>query len=666
MRDDVSEPNGRGDFAMRRGPRRASLVALMICASFVVPVVSMVASAGTAAAAKAPKCTGATYTVVSGDSWSRIAQRAGVGMSALLAANGATIATVIVPGRVLCLPSGATAPAAPATTAPATTAPATTTTAPATTGTTAPAEAVSIRQFPVQGQCWFADTWQTPRGGGRLHEGIDLIAKAGLNVYAVDDGTLSKQFWDSPGSLSGNGWRLLRPDGTYFIYAHLSAFAPGLKVGSVVTAGQILGYVGKTGNAGSPHLHFEVHPNSGAPINPYPTIKAADACSVTAVPAQPGGVVPTPPPAAADTTVPAAPVTAPVAAPVTAPPATAPPVAVAPTGPGTLWQFVTPVLAFDSGGRKLAAGQTTTVRVDALNGVAAGTSDVMVRVSVRNMSNRGNVAVHSCAAGANGTTSLNFMPGRLSATTTEVAVSNGTVCLTASTAVDARVEVVGYLASDGVGLQPIAAKRALDTRSGAAIAAGGTKSASLKAMGVPAGTKAVTVTVTLLGAAAAGSIGIGACGGTPWILPFQAVQTQVFSAVARTTDSGLCVSATSSVHVVLDVTGAWTGSSLLATRPPARLFDSRATGALTTQVVQVPVSVPGATRAQFTVSVITAGLSGAVFMWNCAEPQPAASVVSTNADSIASATVSLNMTGGSVCMASTGSLHSVVDLVAAG
>jgi hypothetical protein len=79
------------------------------------------------------------------------------------------------------------------------------------------------------------------------------------------------------------------------------------------------------------------------------------------------------------------------------------------------------------------------------------------------------------------------------------------------------------------------------------------------------------------------------------------------------------------------------------------------------------VAVPaGTTRAQFTVSVITGALSGAVFLWNCAEPQPAASVVSTNADSIASATVSMNVTGGTVCMASTGSLHSVVDLAAAG
>jgi hypothetical protein len=307
------------------------------------------------------------------------------------------------------------------------------------------------------------------------------------------------------------------------------------------------------------------------------------------------------------------------------------------------------------------------VKVNTLAGVPATTPGVLVRLAVRNIANRGNVSVHSCAAGPNGTTSLNFMPGRLSATTAVVSVVDGSICLTASTGVDVKVEVIGYLAADGVGLQPITAKRALDTRSGAAIAAGGTRSASLKAMGVPAGSKAVTVTVTLLGAATAGSLGIGGCGGTPWILPFQGVQTQVFSAVLRTSDSGVCVSATAAVHVVLDVTGAWTGANVLAPTGAVRLFDSRATGPLTGTTFTVPVAVPaGTTRAQFTVSVITGALSGAVFLWNCAEPQPAASVVSTNADSIASATVSMNVTGGTVCMASTGSLHSVVDLAAAG
>ena len=223
-------------------------------------------------------CTGATYTVLSGDSWSRIAQKLGVGMSSLLAANGATTSTVIFPGRAVCVPAGATPP----TTTHHDNDPDRTPTAPTTTPPPPAPGSVTISQFPVQGQCWFADTWRAPRSGGRLHEGVDIIAKAGLYVYAVADGTLIKQSFDFPGSLSGNGWHLLRADGTYFFYAHLSAFAPGLKKGSTVKAGQIIGYVGKTGNAGSPHVHFEVHPLSGAAVNPYPIVKAIDACSTTA------------------------------------------------------------------------------------------------------------------------------------------------------------------------------------------------------------------------------------------------------------------------------------------------------------------------------------------------------------------------------------------------
>jgi murein DD-endopeptidase MepM/ murein hydrolase activator NlpD len=643
--------------------RRRATFALLVSAVVSLPVAAV---EGHATAAKAPACTGATYVALNGDSWSKIAQKTAVGMTALLAANKATAATVIFPGTMLCLPAGATT-AVPTTTAPATTAPTTTaptTTAPVAPPTAAPAEPVRIAQFPVLGLCFFGDTWAAARAGGRTHEGVDIIAKAGLYVYATDDGTLSKQYLEGQASLSGNGWRLLRADGTYMVYAHLSAFADGLKVGSSVKVGQVLGYVGMTGNAGSPHLHFEIHPGGGAAVNPYSIVKAVDGCKVTTVPPQPAGAPPvapappvTPPAAAPPATPPAVP-----APPATAPPATAP-VAAAPTE----WQFVNAVTAFDSGGKRLPVGQATAVKVNALAGVPATTPGVLVRLAVRNIANRGNVSVHSCATGPNGTTSLNFMPGRLSATTAVVGVVDGNICLTASTSVDVKVEVIGYLAVDGVGLQPITAKRALDTRSGAAIAAGGTRSASLKAMGVPAGSKAVTVTVTLLGAATAGSIGIGACGGTPWILPFQGVQTQVFSAVLRTSDSGVCVSATAPVHVVLDVTGAWTGANVIAPTGAARLFDSRATGPLTGTTFTVPVAVPaGTTRAQFTVSVITGALSGAVFLWNCGEPQPTASVVSTNADSIASATVSMNVTGGTVCMASTGSLHSVVDLAAAG
>ena len=73
-----------------------------------------------------------------------------------------------------------------------------------------------------------------------------------------------KQYVDYPGSLSGNGLRVSLPNGTYFTYLHMSAFAEGLGVGVPVKAGQLIGYVGMTGNAATPHLHFEVHPGGGA------------------------------------------------------------------------------------------------------------------------------------------------------------------------------------------------------------------------------------------------------------------------------------------------------------------------------------------------------------------------------------------------------------------
>jgi murein DD-endopeptidase MepM/ murein hydrolase activator NlpD len=144
------------------------------------------------------------------------------------------------------------------------------------------ANGITLAAFPVQGQCWFGDTWQAPRGGGRLHEGLDVIAPAGKQLYAVVDGVISKQYVDYPGALSGNGFRVSMPNGTYFTYLHMSSFAEGLGVGSPVRAGQVIGYVGATGNAATPHLHFEVHPSGGAAVNPYPLVKAVDACSNSA------------------------------------------------------------------------------------------------------------------------------------------------------------------------------------------------------------------------------------------------------------------------------------------------------------------------------------------------------------------------------------------------
>ncbi len=143
------------------------------------------------------------------------------------------------------------------------------------------ASGITIQAFPVQGACWFGDTWHAPRGGGRLHEGLDIIAAEGKQLYAVVDGTITKQYVDYPGALSGNGVRVSLPNGTYFTYLHMSAFADGIGVGVPVKAGQLIGYVGETGNAATPHLHFEVHPSGGGAVNPYPIIKPADACSNT-------------------------------------------------------------------------------------------------------------------------------------------------------------------------------------------------------------------------------------------------------------------------------------------------------------------------------------------------------------------------------------------------
>jgi murein DD-endopeptidase MepM/ murein hydrolase activator NlpD len=160
-----------------------------------------------------------------------------------------------------------------------------------TTPSPAAAAAVAIQQFPVQGRCdYAADSFGAPRDGGRKHEGIDIMprsGKAGDYIYAAVDGTLTRQLFAIDQPLAGNGWKLQQPDGTYFYYFHMSEFAPGLHTGSTVVAGQILGKVGQTGNAGGPHLHFEVHPQGGAAVDPYPTIRAVDGCQTTAVPPQP-------------------------------------------------------------------------------------------------------------------------------------------------------------------------------------------------------------------------------------------------------------------------------------------------------------------------------------------------------------------------------------------
>ncbi len=142
--------------------------------------------------------------------------------------------------------------------------------------------------FPMQPtpRCDILDNFGDPRSGGRTHEGVDILATLGQDVYAATDGTLTLQVFDGSSgagaSLSGNLWALTAPNGSYSVYAHLSAFAAGLTTGSQVTKGQIIGAVGDTGNAGpgNYHLHFEWHPGGGRAVNPLALMTIPRECSV--------------------------------------------------------------------------------------------------------------------------------------------------------------------------------------------------------------------------------------------------------------------------------------------------------------------------------------------------------------------------------------------------
>lgn len=137
-------------------------------------------------------------------------------------------------------------------------------------------------------RCEILDNFGDGRDGGRVHEGEDIMATKGQEVYAMVDGTLTLQVVDGSGQsgaiLSGNLWQLTATTGgTYYVYAHLSAFAPGLAKGSKVLKGQLLGYVGDTGNPGpgNYHLHFEIHPGGGKAVDPLPLLRPVPAaCTV--------------------------------------------------------------------------------------------------------------------------------------------------------------------------------------------------------------------------------------------------------------------------------------------------------------------------------------------------------------------------------------------------
>lgn len=130
--------------------------------------------------------------------------------------------------------------------------------------------------LPVQGikRQQLKDTWGAPRSGGRFHEGIDIMAAKGRKVLSATNGVVTDM---RSSNLGGNIIWIYGPRGTWHYYAHLDRFKRGLAVGDQVNAGDVIAYVGNTGNArgGAPHLHYGIYllgKGRGA-RNPYPYLR---------------------------------------------------------------------------------------------------------------------------------------------------------------------------------------------------------------------------------------------------------------------------------------------------------------------------------------------------------------------------------------------------------
>jgi murein DD-endopeptidase MepM/ murein hydrolase activator NlpD len=115
--------------------------------------------------------------------------------------------------------------------------------------------------FPVFGQSSYIDTFGAARSDVSYHHGDDIFGQLGQPLVACADGTVFSVGWNKVG---GNRLWILDAQGNQFYYAHLSAFTTAATNGAHVKAGQVVGFMGDTGDAeGTPyHLHFEVHPVS--------------------------------------------------------------------------------------------------------------------------------------------------------------------------------------------------------------------------------------------------------------------------------------------------------------------------------------------------------------------------------------------------------------------
>jgi len=168
---------------------------------------------------------------------------------------------------------------------------------------------LGMGRFPIAGPARYSHDWLFPRYGPgfRFHLGTDVFAPYGTPVRAPVDGVATS----ANGGLGGLTVKVHMDDGTYFYLAHLSGLVDGFVDGMAVKTGDIVGYVGDSGNARgtSPHLHIGVYPRGGPAVDPKPILDGFLQEAMDRVPALIDAVEASrPAPAPADVDVAAAPV----------------------------------------------------------------------------------------------------------------------------------------------------------------------------------------------------------------------------------------------------------------------------------------------------------------------------------------------------------------------
>ena len=560
-------------------------------------------------------------------------------------------------------------------------------------------QVVALDAFPVEPRCAFWNTFGASRdGGARAHEGIDIGADEGKEVYAARAGTISRIYLDSATNRGGNSFRLTAADGTYFFYGHLSAFADGLRVGQKVNAGDVLGYVGHTGNAGGVnHLHFEIHPGGGSAIDGYDSLRAIDACRKPAV--APATTVPATaaPKPAAEANAPAS--TAPAkgapkappstvgkaAAPTTAPKGASPApgaAAAAPASPATTGAAVPstatrlsiapPTRVVNSGGGlgpKAQAARRTSYQVLGVNGVPTSATLVLLNVTAAFPAASGYLTVLPCSAGSGESSTLNFRAGFADSTSALVAPVDGRVCVETSATTHVIIDVVGYDGDWSAGVTSIRPTHLLDTTT---LVPGEPLAVKASGVGGVPPSNGVSITVSSSNPAGAGTITAYACdklkpkvaqvtvGGGP-------NSTGVNTRLAA--DGTFCLVSSVRVDVSVDATAAWAlgGSNKLRAVTPVRAYDSRPKGTVSAgQVVQLVIAddeLPWkATVAEVVIVATNAAEQGTVTAWPCGQAKPATTAVTATPGRTASASVFVGLGGGKLCLSPSTAMDLIVDV----